>query len=176
MHQLSMYLVATFLDKGGFQWFQKRTFWRKKGLFFSFEWKRQGCQSAYTFLHSQPDQLTKKATESGEIQNGNKMYHDICLITACSANSSSDWKKTSQKKRLTDKRITTKSRIFCKIEYFHLQTGLLHQDAHTHLKIVSKVAICLEKCLTWPASLAMTRGVIKLSQLPPLLYVKNSRI
>ena len=105
MHQLSMYLVATFLDKGGFQWFQKRTFWRKKGLFFSFEWKRQGCQSAYTFLHSQPDQLTKKATESGEIQNGNKMYHDICLITACSANSSSDWEKKSQKKRWTDKTI-----------------------------------------------------------------------
>ena len=137
---------------------EKGLFWHENGIFCLFEWNSQGCQNAYTFLHSQPDQLIKKATESDEIQNGNKMYHDICLITACSANSSSDWKKKKSEREIYEqiKRLRQKvgyKTFFCKFDYFHLQTGLLHQDAHTHLKIVSKVAICLEKCMTWPLQL-----------------------
>ena len=65
-------------------------------------------------------------------------------------------KKRSQKKRWTDKTLVNNCKQQ-KVGYFvklsistHLQTGLLHQDAHTHLKIVPKVAICLEKCTTWP--------------------------
>ena len=39
------------------------------------------------------------------------IYHDICLITAWSANSSSDWKKRSQKKWRTDKTIVNNKKI-----------------------------------------------------------------
>ena len=90
----------SFLEKWNSNNSRKGLFWHEKGIFCSFEWNWQGCQNAYTFLHSQPDQLIKKATESDEIQNGNKMYHDICLITACSANSSSDWKRKKSEKEM----------------------------------------------------------------------------